>query len=89
MAQTTKYFAHHTGSSTHRRFAFLVSLLSVLCILKSVQHIKVVWATVVADFADPDTAMMLIAVDWWHYTSSLTVRTLRRCSPLPQNYEMV
>lgn len=76
IAQTTKYFTYDTGDSSNRRFVYLVLFLSVICILKSAQNINVVWTTVVTNFANPDVAMMLTAVDWWHFTSSLSVRVL-------------
>lgn len=44
--------------------------------MKTAQNITIVWQTVIDNFANPDVSMMLVALDWWHYTTSLSVRQL-------------
>ncbi|CAG7853224.1 SubName: Full=Uncharacterized protein {ECO:0000313/EMBL:CCA72913.1} [Serendipita indica DSM 11827] len=71
-AQTANYFSYRDADGSHRRFAWLVIVLTILCLLKSAQNITIVWDTVIAAFANPDVSMMLVATNWWHYTTSLS-----------------
>jgi hypothetical protein len=69
----TNYFLYSEGA-TARRFTWLVIVLILMCILKSVQDVVIVWQTIIENFANPDVSMMLVGIYWWHYTTSLTVR---------------
>ena len=72
-AQTANYFSYRDVDGSHRRFTWLIVTLTILCLLKSAQNITIVWDTVIANFANPDVSMMLVAFNWWHYTESLSV----------------
>lgn len=76
MAQVTHYFLSSSGDSSRRRFSWLVVVLTILCILRSSQIIKIVWDTVVTNFANPDLARILVNIRWWHYTEGLFVCSL-------------
>lgn len=70
--QVTNYFTYNSGDGTHRRFAWLVILVTLLCLLKSAQNVYIVWNTVLSNFANPDVSMMLVATNWVHYSTSLS-----------------
>lgn len=71
-AQTANYFGFRDVDGTKSRFTWLVILLLIMCCLKTAQNITIVWDVTVTNFANPDVAMMLVAVNWWHYTTSLS-----------------
>lgn len=43
LVQTTNYFASHGGSNDPRRFAYLIVFLQLLCCLKTLQNVVIVW----------------------------------------------
>ncbi|KAG8826246.1 hypothetical protein FRC17_008308, partial [Serendipita sp. 399] len=71
-AQATHYFTYRDIEGQARRFGWLVIVLLVMCAVKSAQNVKIVWDTVIKNFANPDLSMMLVAIDWVHYTTSLS-----------------
>ncbi|KAG8847135.1 hypothetical protein FRB91_012066 [Serendipita sp. 411] len=71
-AQTTHYFTYRDAEGQTRRFAWLVIVLTIMCLVKSAQNVAIVWNTVITNFANPDVSLMLVATNWVHYTTSLS-----------------
>ncbi|KAG9054784.1 hypothetical protein FS842_004170 [Serendipita sp. 407] len=72
MMQTADFFSYKDPRGQSKRFVWLVLVLNVLCLIKTAQNIKIVWATMIANYANPDVSLMLIGVDWSHYSAGLS-----------------
>lgn len=75
LAQTTAYFNSQHGQSgrSNRRpnLTWLVLIVTILCLIKSLQNIVNVWELAITNFCNPDVASSLSESDWKHYTNSL------------------
>ncbi|CAG7849685.1 SubName: Full=Uncharacterized protein {ECO:0000313/EMBL:CCA74094.1} [Serendipita indica DSM 11827] len=71
-SQTANFFGFRDTDGSKNRFTWLVILLNALCITKSAQNILICWNMVIANYCNPDVTVLLIAVDWRHYSTGLT-----------------
>ncbi|KAG8829571.1 hypothetical protein FRC17_006373 [Serendipita sp. 399] len=73
--QTSNYLSFEDPKGHPLRFVWLVLILNVLCLIKSAHNIRIVWDVMVANYANPDMSVTLLAVSWTSYTTALSVCT--------------
>ncbi|KAG8826247.1 hypothetical protein FRC17_008309 [Serendipita sp. 399] len=70
--QTSNYLSFEDPKGHPLRFVWLVLVLNVLCLIKSAHNIRIVWDVMVANYANPDMSVALLAVSWTSYTTALS-----------------
>ncbi|KAG8823034.1 hypothetical protein FRC19_004769 [Serendipita sp. 401] len=72
VTQSTKFLSYNDPKGRSKRLIWLVIVLNVLCLVKTSQNIKIVWDTMITNYANPDCAWILLSVEWLHYTEGLS-----------------
>ncbi|KAG8823032.1 hypothetical protein FRC19_004767 [Serendipita sp. 401] len=76
VTQTASFLSYKDPRGQSKRFVWLVVILNMLCLIKTTQNIKIVWTTMITNYANPDSSLVLLGVEWSHYTTGFSTAVI-------------